>query len=449
MRANPGSGRPQARDLSSDGRLRRRPLLKIAAGVGAVVLAATACGGGSSSEDGVVELRFSWWGADDRHAVTQQVIEEFEAANPDIRIVGDYTDWSSYWDRLATSTAAGDAPDIITQEERYLREYGDRGALADLSQLDSLDLSKIDPLVAESGDMDGQTYGVATGVNAYTIMADTEAFEAAGVEMPDDDSWSWDDYVDLATEISETTDGEVVGTQSMAYNEAGFQIFARQKGESLYNEDGTLGYSQETLTEWFSITQRLLEAEAQPSASESVEIEALGPDGSVLATNSGAMAHFWTNQLGQQTETSGHEIELLRYPGESTEDRSGMYFKPAMFYSISAGSEHPEEAARFVDFLVNSNEAAELILADRGLPANIDVRGHIVSQLPEADARSAVFLSDIEGTIEDGNPPPPIGAGEVVNIIKRVSDEMGFGDLTPEEAAEQFTEEVEAATQGG
>lgn len=93
MRANPGSGRPRARDLSSDGRLRRRPLLKIAAGVGAVVMAATACGGGSGSEDGVVELRFSWWGADDRHAVTQQVIDEFEAANPDIRIVGDYTDW--------------------------------------------------------------------------------------------------------------------------------------------------------------------------------------------------------------------------------------------------------------------------------------------------------------------------------------------------------------------
>ncbi|GAB2487444.1 ABC transporter substrate-binding protein [Nocardiopsis aegyptia] len=449
MRANPGSGRPRARDLSSDGRLRRRPLLKIAAGVGAVVMAATACGGGSGSEDGVVELRFSWWGADDRHAVTQQVIDEFEAANPDIRIVGDYTDWGAYWDRLATSTAAGDAPDIITQEERYLREYGDRGALADLSQLESLDLSDIDPLVAESGDMNGETYGVATGVNAYTIMADVDAFEEAGVELPDDESWSWDDYVDKAIEISEATDGEVVGTQSMAFNEAGFQIFARQRGENLYNEDGTLGYSQETLEEWYGLIHRLQEEGGQPTASESVEIEALGPDGSVLAANSGAMAHFWTNQLGQQTDTSGHEIELLRYPGETTEDRSGMYFKPAMFYSVSAESEHPEEAARFVDFLVNSNEAAELILADRGLPANIDVRGHIVSQLPDADARSAVFLSDIEGSIEDGNPPPPIGAGEVVNIIKRASEEMSFGNLTPEEAAEQFTSEVEAATQGG
>lgn len=436
MHAHPGNGRPQAR--------RRSPFLSVAAGVGAVVMAATACGG-SEPDDGTVELRFSWWGADDRHSTTQQVIDLFEAENPGITIVPEYTDWAGYWDRLATSTAANDAPDIITQEERYLREYGDRGALLDLNEVE-LDLSGIDPLVAESGDLDGQTFGVATGVNAYAILADPQAFEDAGVEMPDDETWTWDDYIEISAQISEATDGEVVGTQSMSYNETGFQIFARQRGENLYAEDGSLGFSQETLEEWFSVTEQLVENGGQPGAAESVEIEAGGPDQSVLSTNQGAMAHFWTNQLGGISASSGRDIELLRYPGESTEDRTGMFFKPAMFYSISAGTEHPEEAALFVDFLLNSEEAAELILADRGLPANVDVRSHIIDSLPEADARSAVFLSEIEGTIVDGNPPPPIGAGQVVDITKRVTEDLTFGDLTPAEAAEQFMSEVEAAT---
>ncbi|MCP3012383.1 ABC transporter substrate-binding protein [Nocardiopsis dassonvillei] len=436
MHAHPGNGRPQAR--------RRSPFLSVAAGVGAIVMAATACGG-SEPDDGTVELRFSWWGADDRHSTTQQVIDLFEAENPGITIVPEYTDWAGYWDRLATSTAANDAPDIITQEERYLREYGDRGALLDLNEVD-LDLSGIDPLVAESGDLDGQTFGVATGVNAYAILADPQAFEDAGVEMPDDETWTWDDYIEISAQISEATDGEVVGTQSMSYNETGFQIFARQRGENLYAEDGSLGFSQETLEEWFSVTEQLVENGGQPGAAESVEIEAGGPDQSVLSTNKGAMAHFWTNQLGGISASSGRDIELLRYPGESTEDRTGMFFKPAMFYSISAGTEHPEEAALFVDFLLNSEEAAELILADRGLPANVDVRSHIIDSLPEADARSAVFLSEIEGTIVDGNPPPPIGAGQVVDITKRVTEDLTFGNLTPAEAAEQFMSEVEAAT---
>ncbi|CAL9354805.1 Putative ABC transporter substrate-binding protein YesO [Nocardiopsis dassonvillei] len=425
---------------------RARGPLALAATATALALAATACGGGGSeSEDGVVELRYSWWGADDRHSTIQQVIDIFEAQNSDIRIVPDYTDWGSYWDKLATATAAGDAPDIMMQEERYLREYGDRGALADLSGLEGLDLSKVDPLVAESGNLDDATYGIASGVNAYAILADPEAFEAAGVDMPDDETWTWEDYIELSAEITEASGGDIVGTQSMGYNEQGFQIFARQHGERLYNEDGSLGFSEETLTAWFEMNKELLDNGGQPGASQSVEIEAGGPDQSVLSTGTGAMAHFWTNQLGGITESSGHEIELLRYPGESTAERTGMFFKPAMFYSVSATSEHPEEAARFVDFMLNSNEAAELILSDLGLPANVDVRGHILSSLPPADERSAVFLSEIEGDIVDGNPPPPIGAGQVVEITKRVTDSMAFGDLTPEEAAQQWISEVEAA----
>lgn len=436
MRAHPGGGRPRAR-----GRLRSATAAACAA-----VMAVTACGG-SGSEDGTVELRFSWWGADDRHSTTQQVIELFEAENPGITITPDYTDWAGYWDRLATSTAANDAPDVITQEERYLREYGDRGALMDLQELEGeLDLSGIDPLVAQSGDLEGQTFGVATGVNAYAILADPQAFEEAGVEMPDDQTWTWEDYVEISARISEASGGETVGTQSMSYNESGFQIFARQRGENLYAEDGSLGFSQQTLEEWFAITQEMLDNGAQPSAAESVEIEAGGPDQSVLATNQGAMAHFWTNQLGGITASSGRDIELLRYPGETSEERTGMYFKPAMFYSVSSGTDHPEEAARFVDFLLNDEEAAELILADRGLPANVDVRDHVLDSLPEADARSAAFLSEIEETIVDGNPPPPIGAGQVVDITARVTDDLAFGELTPAEAAELFMSEVEAAT---
>ena len=428
---------------------RRRSLSVPTAAAAALVMATTACGGGSSADGEAVELRFSWWGADDRHATLQEVIEVFEEENPGIRIAGDYTDWDSYWDRLATSTAANDAPDIIMQEERYLREYGDRGALVDLGEFeDTLDLSGLDPLVAESGDLDGQTFGIATGVNAYAVLADPEAFEEAGVDMPDDENWTWDDYVEVATAITEGSDEELVGVQSMAYNESGFQIFARQHGENLYEEDGSLAFSEETLAEWFQVTSDLLEDGGQPSAAESVEIEAGGPDQSVLATNQGAMAHFWTNQLGGITESSGRELELLRYPGETENERTGMYFKPAMFYSVNSGSDHPEEAVRFVDFMVNSEEAAELNLSDLGLPANEEVREHILDDLPEADERSAAFMDEIGDSIVDGNPPPPIGAGEVVEITKRITDEMSFGELTPEEAAEQFTAEVEAATGG-
>ncbi len=401
----------------------------------------------SVDPDAPVTIKFSWWGSDTRHELTQQVLDNFMAKHPNITVVSDFTDWNGYWDKLATTVAADDAPDVITQEERYLRDYASRDVLADIGEYgDLVDLSNIDESVLASGEMEGGQYGIPTGINAYAIMANTSVFEQAGVELPDDESWTWEDYVDLATEISEKAPEGIYGTQDYGFNEPGFAIFARQRGEALYNEDGSLGFSEETLADWWRISLQLRDQGGTPSAAETVEIDAGGPEQSLVGTNRGAMAFFWTNQLGAITNASGQDIQLLRHPGESEEERTGMYFKPAMFYSMSASTEHPEAAATLIDYLLNDPEAAEVMLSDRGLPANTEVREAVLDQFSEVDKQAADFLADLEDEIVDGLPVPPVGAGEVAEIIKRINAEVLFDRLTPEAAAAQFMSEVEAAT---
>ncbi|RNL85035.1 ABC transporter substrate-binding protein [Halostreptopolyspora alba] len=413
------------------------------AAVAALIVMASGCGGG---DDGTVELRFSWWGPDGRHQITQEVIDLFEEKHPEITIEGDYTDWDSYWDRLATSSSANDAPDVIQHDEQYLRDYAGRDALLNLDEYsDQLDVSEVDELVRGTGELEGGRYAVPSGVNAFVIIADPQAFEEAGVEMPDDSSWTWQDYVDIAAEVSEESDGELVGAQNNSFNTAGFEIFARQNGESLYTEDGELGFSPSTMERWWDYTVQLQEEDAEPSPAESIERDADGPDRSVLATNDGAMAGFWTNQVGDLANTADRELEILRFPGETEFENPGTFFKPAMHWTVSADTEHPEEAATFVDFLVNDPEAAELMLADRGIPVNTGVREQIYDDLPEADAKGADFLSEIEDDVLPADPPPPQGAGEVVDIVKRINEDVLYGENTPEEAANRFVEEAEAA----
>jgi multiple sugar transport system substrate-binding protein len=186
-----------------------------AAGIAAVALTLAACGGGDSgiggggdddppaaAEECPCEIRFSWWGSDTRHESTQQIIDAFEAENPDITVVPDFTDWDGYWDKLATSVAAGDTPDVITQEERYISDYSTKNVLADLSALD-IDTSKVDEGVLAGGQIEGAQYGIPTGINAYALVADPEIFADAGVELPDDTTWTWEDYVTTANAISE------------------------------------------------------------------------------------------------------------------------------------------------------------------------------------------------------------------------------------------------------
>ncbi|WP_278236403.1 extracellular solute-binding protein [Isoptericola sp. AK164] len=400
--------------------------------------------GGGDGGDGV-EIRFSWWGSDDRHQTTQEIIDLFEEKNPDITVVPDFTDWGGYWDKLATTVAGGDTPDVITHEERFIADYANRGVLADLESLD-IDTSEVPESIIDSGRVDGTLYGMATGVNAYAITADPTVFEEAGVEMPDDTTWTWDEFVEISAQISEAAGDGVWGTQDIGFNEAGLNILARQKGQSLYNEDGSLGVDAETVAEFFQIGVDLQESGGTPDGSRTIEIQNAGPEGSLLGTNAGAMGVWWTNQLGALSAASGHELELLRMPGESEFERTGMYFKPAMFYSVAEDTEHPEAAAKFVDFLVNDPEVAQLQLTDRGLPSNLSVRESIEGQLEAADARVAEFMADLESDIVDGPPVPPNGAGDVQDVMIRLNTEVLFGSMTPEEAAEQFLTEVAEVT---
>jgi multiple sugar transport system substrate-binding protein len=427
-------------------RTRTSTRYRLVAAAFALALVASGCGD-DEPDSGTVELSFTWWGSDSRHEYTQEIIELFEAEHSNITVEPIFTDFDAYWDQLATSTAGGNAPDIITMEERFLKEYVVNGQLLDLNTVtDTLDISNIDELALAAGRFDNGLYTIASGVNAFSVVADPQIFEDAGVAFPDDATWTWQDYVDLAVQISESSGGDVFGAQAFGTNEAGFNVYARQRGEALYNPDGTLGFSAQTLADWWTISLEQTAQGGTPPADVTVEVGATGPDQSLLATNAGAMGTWWTNQLGALSGAAGRELVLLRQPGESEGVRPGMYFKPAMSYSISSQTDHPEEAALFVDFLLNSTGAAELMLNDRGLPANSQVREHIAPMLPDVEQQVADFMAEIGPELVDPPPPPPTGAGETVSIMQRLYEEVLFERVTPLEAAEQFMAEVDAAT---
>ena len=44
--------------------------------------------------------------------------------------------------------------------------------------------------------------------------------------------------------------------------------------------------------------------------------------------------------------------------------------KPSLLYAISANTEHPDEAAAFMDFMLNDSECAEILGTTRGIPSS-------------------------------------------------------------------------------
>ena len=434
-------------------RTAHRWLLLTAVGA-ATTLALTACGGSPAEppstaptlSDEPVTLSFTWWGNDVRHEITEQLIAAFEAEHENITIEPQYTDWAGYWDKLATTVAAGDAPDIIQMDEKQLSTYAANGVLLDLSALgDGLPTDDFPEAVLGTGALDGVQYGVPVGINSYTIMANTDILDSLGIDLPDDETWSWDDFAAVATEVTEASGGTIVGSQSWGFEDGGLNNWLRQHGESLYNADGEVAATEKTIAAWWEFLLEVTNAGGTPDPSATIERESAGLAESFTATNQSAFGPWWSNQVAALRDASGQNLVPLRVPTPDEGEDAAAYYKPSMFWSASAKTEHPGEVALFLDWLANSEEAADLLLAERGVPANEKIREYITPKLDETNQEVVDFLDLIAPRVGDAPPATPPGGGAIETIIDQHTQQVLFGEKTPKEAAASFIAELQQA----
>jgi multiple sugar transport system substrate-binding protein len=404
-----------------------------------------ACSSPSSNqpEDGLVEIRFSWWGNAGRAELTNKAIAEFEAANPNIKVKPEYGDIGGYFDKLATQVAANDAPDVITMGGAYPAEYANRGALLDLSKVSgSLDLTKMDQGALENGQVQGKQYGVSTGANALSIVVNPAVFQAAGVALPDDSKWSWDDFARVAAEVTAKSPQGTYGTATVLTHDS-LDAFARQQGESLYTQDGQLGLGQETVRNYFDYSLKLSGSGAAPSASETVEKLNVSTEQTLMGMGKAGMMLTWSNSLSALSKASGAELKLLKLPGETP--TPGIWLQSSQFYTISARSKHTDAAAKLVSFLVNNEAAAKTIQSDRGVPSNADMRSAVRDLLTPQGKVEASYIDQIGKMDFAPTFIGPTGSTAVSEITARINTEVLFKRLTPEKAAEQWISESKAA----
>lgn len=423
-------------------RLSRRTLLgsalgaALAAGIGGLSSCSSGSPGSSGSSD---QLRFTFWGPAFYQEFTKKMVDAFTSSSG-VSVALEPAEWSSYWDKLATQTAAREEPDVINMDGKYLAEYAGRGALADLGSAEGLDVSGLSAADLDAGKMDGKLYAVSTGSNAFAVLANPALFKQAGVELPDDQTWTWEDYAEIGRQVHR---GKVAGI-SGGGSYADLTIFLRQHGEDLFSGSG-VGYRDETLAAWYQGFLDRQKSGASLSAEAAVEDGSVSLEQQSFATNKAAMTWMWTNQLESVRTATGHDdITLLRPPSQSGAAKdNGLFLKASMFWSISARSKQPEQAAQLVNFLVNDPKAAEIQLFNRGVPSDPEVLAAMQSGLTATDKDVAAFLDEVEPDLSATLPAlQPVGASDSQNTITRFLSEVRFERLSPAEAAAKTTEEI-------
>lgn len=426
---------------------RRQFLTSLGAGAAGIGLAACSRPGQNQpdGDDAAAALALAWWGNDVRNANTEEAATAYTADNPDVTISTQPAEWAGYWDRLATQTAAGDSPDVIQMDITYLSEYGQRGALLDLSDV-GIDTSAFATGTEGSGVIGDAVYGVNGGINVLTIMVNADLLGELGVDVPDDQTWTWDDLRTLAADVAEASDGEVPGASGMYTSDALLHAWLRQQDKSLFTEAGELGFTADDIAAWFTaMITDYVDVGALPDPTAITEDLAASLDQRLFTTGRTGLANFWSNQLETVTAASGTDVQMLRYPSLAGDfAQSEVWYNTSMLCSVSAGSASPDAAAALVDWWVNSRECADICLAERGIPANSDILSEITPALSESQQVVAELVAAIEPQVTAPPVVPPPGGGQLLDLLSRYGGEVHFGSSDAATAGQGLVDELRA-----
>ena len=421
---------------------------------GAMAVSMAACGSStdsvqsdtSASGDDQVTIKITWWGGDARHESTQKVLDLYTQEHPNVKFEAVPAGWDGYFEKLSTQAASGSMPDIVQMDYLYISTYAKNNSLADLQPyVDSgvIDTSKIDENIMSTGSSNGKLVGLPLSTTALAVTYNPTVIEAAGAEAPTDD-WTWDDYIELNKKVADYT-GEpsaLAATAGIFGDVNIFNYWVRSQGEALFNEDGTgLGYDDDKIAaDFFDMWKNMADDNVAPDVDEQTQIASLGKEGLPIVTDKAATDIEW-NAFPSTVSSVNSNLKLAVMPDAND---SGLWLKPGMFFSVAESSKVKDECAEFINWFINSDEANDIILGERGTPVSSDVREHLIEsgKLSEQQKDAFDYTDRIASIVGETPAADPSGIAEVNEAFATAGNSVLYGQLTSEEAAKQFREKA-------
>ena len=407
----------------------------------------TGCAAGAApattaDPDEEVTLNFAWWGDASRAERYEAAIDLFEEQNPNITIQTSFAGFGDYWTARNTEAASRTLPDVFQMDLAYLAEYGGFGHVVPLDDYlgDAIQTDAIDPSLVEAGAVDDEIFGLASSSSTLATLYNGPLLEQLGIEVPDGQV-TWDEYDEFLAEVAAagaSLDPTVYGSLDYTQYFWLFQIWLGQQGLTFIDGD-ELGFEQSDLADWWARSATIQESGAVLPPERQAQLE--GVDALGVAEIASDIS--WANFLPRFTEGPASPELSLAMPPYDDADNTGMFLKPGLMLSIATNSEHPDQAAAFIDFLVNDPEVGAIFGMSRGVPSSSTAADGIDAS--ELDEKILAYQEEVSDKLDGAAPPAVNGLGTLEQTFVAISQDVAYGAATPDEAAERWFTEAENA----
>ncbi len=316
-----------------------------------------------------IEISLSWWGNDQRNEYTIEAVKQFERLHPNIKVKCNYSEWSGYQARSDVQMVSNTESDVMQINFAWIEQYSPDGeGFYDIQKLsEHVDLSNFTQDELDFGMQNGKLNAIPIALNTQSVYINKTIYDEYGLDIPK----TWDDFFKAAEKMYGSVYPVAMTSKSSWFFITGYaeQICGKQ----FMTADGELNFTAEDIQIMLEFYRRLIESKVMPQVEY---FERLAPEDGIYA---GIVA--WLSDGSSYCDRAiknGYEYVVADYPVMKASDEvEGWYAKPATMYAISKNTDHPEEAAKLLDFLLNSEQMAELQRTEKGIPLSDTAQNYL------------------------------------------------------------------------
>ncbi|MBE9065939.1 sugar ABC transporter substrate-binding protein [Leptolyngbya cf. ectocarpi LEGE 11479] len=363
-----------------------------------IVLAIAGCGGSSPEQSGKQEVEF--WTMQLQPKFTDyfdQLIAEFEAANPEVDVVWVDVPWSDMQSKILTAVSAGTAPDVVNLNPDFASQLASRNAWLSLDdQLSAEEQAIYLPKIWQATTLNGDSFGFPWYLTTRVTLFNAELLEQADISEP---PATYEELAAAAKQIKETT-GKYAFFISFVPEDAAdvLQSFI-QMGVPLVDADGNAAFNTPDGKAVFQYWTDLYQQELLPREvltqghRRAIELYQAG-ETAFLSSGAEALANIANN---------APDIAEATQAAPQITGKTGKKNVAAMNLLVPRSTDVPEAAVKFALYVTNNDNQVSFAQAANVLPSTAAAVDSTLTTAPDgatsieiARTVSASQLADAE-----------------------------------------------------
>lgn len=312
-----------------------------------------------------ITLSLWWWQGDMEQAWNEHLIADFETDNPGIKVELTILPWSEYWSKVQTATISNTLPDLMIMSVAYIDQYAKEGVVIDLTDYINRDLDRSEYYnfaMLTTRMNDGREYGMPWNVVGNCLFYNKDMFDDAGLAYPDA-TWTWDILRENAIKLTKA-DKSQYGLSMTVGGESSFDSILYSFGGAIVSDDlkTCLLDTQGSKDGIKFLRKMILEDQCMPPVT--TDSSGINDFSSGLAAM--AVDGCWSLETVATASDLNWDIAPLPAGPNGSKPRAW-----SDSICISKSCKNPDEAWKFIKYLVGENGQTHENLTSTRIPVYI------------------------------------------------------------------------------